>query len=395
MSAGAYGWQTDGGTRGMEPSMRGNLRLEGLLGGAVYGALDARVRRDFVHRVGQTRLYAGWLGWRLPDSTLEVETGRLGNRGFGGVGFIDGLRGNYRVAQHLQLSLFGGWEPDLRTFGLGKTTSKMGVEFALGQPIHRWYGAGSLLEQRYENKLDRRLFTYRGGWMPRPNYYLFHSLETDFVWRENGSNHSGVRISSVQISMNHPLTEKLRWSESFRYRRNVLVLRSMRAVSDTLFEQDPTYDFGLSCGYRMARSAHLRSDVRWQVREQDRRKAFSAGMGVTYLTPTTVPWYLSIEMRLNDNLYYKGLSSTASIEREIYRRLNVTLLWGTESSTYHSIDGYPATSFVRQHTDVGLSYWISNWSIGSGVEFWNTEYGQEIRYRLDSSYKLPILQKNR
>ncbi|MDK9699170.1 MAG: hypothetical protein OEM52_03325 [bacterium] len=188
-SAGMYGWNADGGSEGFEPSMRGKASFEQLFGGKFHGQVDARLRRDFRSSYSQTRLYELWLGWQ-PDSVFELQTGRLGSRGFGGIGFLDGGRAIYRINKQQEVSAFGGIEPDVTTNGIGNETQKFGIATEYLPSSGNRLGV-SILEQQFKGETDRRLLSEFVMWMPSPGFFIYHSSETDFVWRDNNTDKSG------------------------------------------------------------------------------------------------------------------------------------------------------------------------------------------------------------
>lgn len=110
--------------------------------------------------------------------------------------------------------------------------------------------------------------------------------------------------------------------------------------------------------------------------------------GATANTLWTTPLYANLGYRYNNNLYYYGNGVDISLERELVQRLTGRMEWGWEANQYLNADRKPGSQFVLTHGGASLSYWWNDWSFGSGVELWNTDSGQEIRWMLDTSFRL-------
>ncbi len=389
---GVYSLYPDIGEKRVEPSFRGFVNVDHLFTESIHGALDARIRHDVSTKIEQSRVYEAWLGWRLSPK-WDVQAGRLGSRGFGGIGFLDGGRIIYSPEPKLELSVYGGNEPDLNTFGLGKDISKFGVAVS-GHAIdysHSW--GVSILEQQCQGKLDRRLLTQNLSFTPFARSYLYQTLELDFAYRDNNSDKSGIRISNFQINASESSGQKWRFQQSVGFRRGFKLLRSMRDIADTLFESEPVYDYSAGINYRMIPQIDWHSNVRFQRREKNNDNGTSYGLGLTANTKQIKPLYTFIDAGFNNNLYYRGSSYSISLEKELLAGLSPRLGYYIERNEYKSGFGGGESRYDSNRWELSLWYWLNDWSAGVTGELTTANSQQDKVILFDLGYRIPSHKK--
>ncbi len=388
---GIYAYYPEAGDNTVEPSFRGLVSANHFLSESIHGTIDARIRRDVTGNVGRTRVYEAWLGWQLqPD--WEVQAGRLGSRGFGGIGFLDGGRFIYSLKKNLELSIYGGNEPDLNTFGFGTDVSKYGLATEGHTPDNHLMWGVSLLEQRYQGVLDRRMLTQNISLMPTPRSYIYQTAELDFAYRENGKDKSGLRVSDFHINSSEAAGSQWRFQESVGFRRGFKMLRSMRDIADTLFESDPVYDGSVGANWRLIPQIEFHTDIRYQRKQSTKEDGTSDGAGITANTNSIKPLYAFIDTRYNNNLYYSGTLYSISFEKEIVSRLSPRIGYSTERNNYRNGFGGGSTKYNRDQYELSVWYWLSDWSAGITGDFGRVNDQTENRYMFDIGYRIPTHQ---
>lgn len=288
---------------------------------------------------------------------LTWSVGRTTPGRVSGVGYLDGLAGDYRLIPELSVGAFAGADPDL---GGGSTQwdhRKGGIfaSYEKGDWSTRRISAMAAVIGSYNSRTIEREFLYLSTdlvWKPELSFYQSAELEVNRGWRKNVAGGS-LTLSSLMLSARWTATKNHSLSLNYNNRIPTRMWED-RATPDSLF--DDALRQGIRLGLSSRLPLNFRSNLDFGVNGTHGQKtATSASGGLTH--PSLFWTRISTGYRASyfDSEYSQGFQQSISFSRALRWGIDLGLVGGSSSYTFTSGGrGKSSTNYLRGSMNYGI-----------------------------------------
>ena len=312
----------------------------------------------------QNRYYEAAFRGVAPSMPFRWAVGRTTPGRVSGVGYLDGISGEYNLTNDLRLGLFAGADPDWGGGATNWSRRKGGItaSFEHGDWSKRRIASSIAVVGSYNKSVIEREFVYLDNdlvWNPKLSFYQSAELEINRGWRKQAEG-SALTLSSLMFSVHYAITNDL--SINFGYDdRTPIHYFEDRATPDSMF------DSALRMGYRGGLNAKLPLGLRGSVdagyntvsgAKVSKSGSLSLGhpslFGTGISTNFRAAWFSSE--------FSSGTQPSLSLNRTVWRDLSLGLQLGQNHYNYSNAAVSSVTSrWVRLSAD----WWFASRFYGS------------------------------
>lgn len=305
---------------------RVNLRGRNLGGAPVHlrlrgstRSLDRVVRADGTTRSEtRDRLYELSLAWEPPEGRFSLRLGRLRLGSYAGVGTLDGVAFESRIAGGFHLGVFGGSPADLSELGIDSAKTSYGV-------LARWASSGPgprrevvVAGVREDGEIDvSREYVALQSRLGRGRWTFYQRAEFDLNngWREAASGGSS-QLSTLFANLIGRVSDRNRLSLSYsrfeRYRTE-----DTRFIPEELFDESRRQ--GLRARWTIGRPGGLNVSLSAGLREKDGsdEDQTSAGIGVAHHDLFGRRWSVGLDLLSFTGTGGDGVTARLSVGKRL------------------------------------------------------------------------------
>jgi len=316
-----------------------------------------RTNRTIGESKWDNRYYEAALKGKSSRFPISWAVGRTTPGRVAGVGYLDGMSGDYKITPELTAGAFAGSNPDL---GGGSTQwdHRKGGLFALyekGDWSTRRISSMAALIGSYNAKDIEREFLYLSNdfvYNQQLSFFQSAEVELNRGWRKDVAGGS-LTLSSFMLSSRWTATKKHSLSLNYNNRLPTRMYED-RTTPDTLF------DDALRQGVRLGLSSRLplnfRSNLDFGVNgTYGQKTATSASGGLMH--PNLLWTRISTSYRASwfDSEYSQGFQYSLSLSRPLKWGIDVGLVGGSSSYTFTSGGrGKSTSNYLRGSANYGI-----------------------------------------
>jgi len=293
------------------------------------------------------RLYEASLAWAPTDGRYAVAAGRLGSYPFGGLGYVDGVAGQFGVASAVHVGAFAGRTPDALDVGV-PSGAKYGAFVRLGRRSGRSPGDFTVSAVReHAGSVISREYLAQSGQVRTGSVWFYEAVEVDFNrgWRLERAGRS-VDLSEARAQVTWRTSPSADVSISYDRSRNYWTALTSGIPTET-FDRRLRQTF--RGDLRVTRPGGLGFWTGASVRSEEGRNDVSLAAYGGVRTPRFASLDLSLEGSYYDTPTARGALATARA--------------GRSSRSGHRLD----LSYTANRYQAGAAGWrISQWIRGSG-----------------------------
>lgn len=283
------------------------------------------------------RLYDLGVHYESPNKGLVLGMGRLNPAFVSGVGAFDGALLKVHTGYHMNVGVFGGFQPNFQTSGFDSKSQKMGA-------FVNWERTG--FEKVRQNTTLAFVGEYQSGQVQREYFYLqnfiwigrtvslFQHVAMDLDRKGQSAQKKVLQLHNAYTTLRVSPTSKLTMSVGYDA-RNQVTMPLFDSVEDSLL--DVAFRQGLrgDISLRPIRSVYLyaRGNVRLQKGENN-SYAWSLGGSVTNLLRSGV----RVRSRFTqiDGDFGQSRDLSFGLARNLGRRIYLDGEWGIYRSVYQT-----------------------------------------------------------
>jgi len=231
-----------------QSTVRFDLKARRLLGQDLTLNLRSRGRHDQRHRSynsqvaaksWENRLWEFSLTYNTPTEGFCAQAGRILPRRVSGIGYLDGLLLETRLAGQLRFGLFGGTSPQWGYAEGQIAINRVGSYAALtsGDPGHVYFEqSGAAIGEYHKTFVSREFIALQGRISSGGQWSIYHNAEIDINrnWRKIKTGTS-ANLTSIYLGGNYRFNDKLRLGLSYDNRTNHWSYE-YRTIADSLFD---------------------------------------------------------------------------------------------------------------------------------------------------------------
>jgi hypothetical protein len=320
-----------------ERTARLDLGLYDVAGHPLSATLRLRSRHDDRARVlsqrtpqneNSDRLYELALRYEPRSDRFAFEAGRIGIYRFVGIGYLDGALARYRVANDVQLGVFGGRMANFETIGFGGSGQKYGgfVRLVPGglYATGRYDATLAFVRESADGDVSREYLSLESRLGRGSRFWLFERAELDLnrglLQEVTGKS---VQLSNVSLSANLRLSATDSAFASYDGRRNYRYSQN-RHVPEEVF--DDLLHQGVRAGIHHSQSGGFGASAGFgmNLKESDpRHPELNLANAYSFNASLRHARFLSsgVSVRLDGSGFSNGYTSGGLVTASVGRRL--------------------------------------------------------------------------
>ncbi|MET0556579.1 MAG: hypothetical protein ABW221_26310 [Vicinamibacteria bacterium] len=336
--------RSDFGRDASEQLARYDLALRGVSGRPLEARVRGSVRKLERERLygptvpgseSRDRLYEASVAWNPPAGAFAAMAGRLGATPFAGLGYLDGVLGEFRPTASSQVGAFAGTTPDAddASFDGGR---KLGAYVRLAPrtgPLSYDFVLGGIREDS-AGEASREWVTQEGQ-VRTGSLWLRERIEIDLNrgWREERAGRAS-QLSEARVLAGWRVSPRTAFTVSYERRRNFWSAFT-RGIPGDLFDLRLHETLRADLERTSVGGAGFSMGGSYRRREGDEREVYAAH-GSARL-PTSIA-LVGVEATFYQTLFTRGVSGTAQAARN--------LRGGHRLAAAYSIENYDLLGFT-------------------------------------------------
>jgi hypothetical protein len=345
----------------VEPAFALRGQIDNLLG--TQHTISVRLRSRKTDRSSMSgeqwthRVYEFGLYYNNPDARVHYSAGRLLSNRMSGIGYLDGAMFDYRMNSNWTMGLFGGAQPDLRTYDVNTDATKGGVFAAYERGNYstsQLSGTLALAGNYFTGQISRE-FMYEQVSFAEQRLYVYESgeMEINRGWRREAEG-SSLDLSNLLLNARYSPLTWLSTTLGFDDRRNYRTYETRPAI-DSLFDDALRQGWRLGTNVRFSSKLYASADagIRTKQHEGTETRSASAGVGGYGLIAPGVQ--SDARIALFESSFSRGLQPTISLSRSIVPQLRLSLELGRNDYTIQNSSSKLSNQWMRLNADWNLT----------------------------------------
>ena len=349
-----------------QPSLVLRLRAENLFNSRHTLSVRLRSRRTFDDRQFKSgrphdwynRVYEVALTYDEPAARVAYAAGRILSNRLSGIGYIDGARFDYRAYKPLTFGLFGGTQPDLRTWAVGTANSKAGAYavYKRGDYNTQHVSASLAAAGKYHRGDISREFLYQQvDWSRGGTLSLFQSAEIGVHrgWQQHVSSKT-FALDNLLVNARYAPRRLIAFTAGYDHRTPFRTWET-RTLADSLFDDaaQQGYRAGVDLRLPWALRADARATLRTRQSETQRAHTLSLGLG----THNLLGRQIALDGRINRyvNRFTTGHQVMLSLSRAVLPGWTAGAQIGRDTYDLEQAPRSYTSRWLRLSSDVSLS----------------------------------------
>jgi len=224
------------------------------------------------------RVYEMSLSYENPRSPLNFQLGRIMARRISGIGYLDGIFGEFDVSRYFSVGSFGGTQPDLRTTNIQAQTRKTGLFAAWHSPDSaptNFSLTGALAGDYTSGHINREFFYQQSSLTHRSQLAVFQSAEININrgWKKQAENRT-LTLANLLFNLRYTPARFAAFVVGYDGYANYRTWES-RETPDSLF--DEAMRRGYHAGIEVKLPWGFRSDLRGTLRDDTPDHLYRSG----------------------------------------------------------------------------------------------------------------------
>ena len=341
----------------VEPAFALRLQVNNLFGSQHTLSIRTRSRKtdraqvpdeDWTHRVYEFGLY-----YNNPEARLHYSAGRLLSNRMSGIGYLDGAMLDYRMNSNWAVGMFGGAQPDLRTYDVNGDATKGGVFAAYEHGSYattQVNGTLALAGNYFTGQISRE-FLYEQISIAAQKLYIYQSAEMDVNrgWRKAAE---GSTLEPTNLLFNARYAPLTWFSTTLSYdnRTNYRTYET-RNTPDSLFDDALRQGWRLGMNVKVSSKLYASADagIRTKQNEGTETRSASGGIGGYGLIAPGVQ--SDVRVAVFESSYSKGLQPTLTLSRNIISQVRLTFELGRNDYTIAQSGAELNNQWLRLNAD--------------------------------------------
>lgn len=324
----------NGGWDLFQPALLMRLDLSRILGTELAFSFYGRGYRDLASSASRfsngqqttLRLYDASLRYDSPASRFGFAVGRLTSRLVGGLGAFDGVEVSARMG-HFTAGAIGGGQPDYRSSSPDPYRRKLAafVNYRVGtDPFARNNITFAYGRQYYHGTLDREFVYAQASINPGSRLLLYQSAEIDLQGLKSGQPTHGARLTNTFVTLSWMPLDWVSMNAGYDATRPILLLESMKTISDTLLDRDLQQGFRASTSIRLPARLTVTALGGLRLKTEFARQAYSYGGGLRAADLFGSGLNAAAQYIRTGAVYTEGNDMTIDVDRWVGRVMSVS-----------------------------------------------------------------------
>jgi hypothetical protein len=379
-----------------QPTLRISLRGRQLWGKAYNLRIRARLRHNqrsrplnsnAPEREWRNRIYEVSFSYDDANAAFNYQMGRIISNKFSGIGYIDGLLLQYKMAPKIRAGLFGGAQPQWQYGNFQSSIQKYGgyINYLTGDfNTNRFESTLALAGEYHGSTVSREFIYFQNNLYLLKTWTIFQSAEVDINrdWREEISGEK-IALTNLYVSAQWNLTRRLIIGLMYDNRKNYLTYETRTYVED-LFDEALRQGFRGSINLILPQNYRIFANAGIRKRESDveTTKSIAGGLSkVNFLIPNL---RVFINAAGFSNFYTDGFNYSLLIGRYIGNQINLDLGYGGYQYSLKADNKNRTNQWVRLNAMGDLIanfFWYGQYEYNWGVDLKGHRILLEIGYR--------------
>ena len=290
--------------------------------------LSAETYISFTHKLNQwdevqenlnnaLKIYNLALRYDFNDE-VTLWAGRKINPRIANVGAVDGLQFETGFKK-MFAGVVAGSRPDFQDYGYNFNLFEYGAYFGQSQKVKNGFIQSSLafFEQRNSGNVDRRFVYFQHTNSAVKNLNLFSSVELDLYKLENDQPQSTLSLTSLYLSANYRVSQKLSLSGSYDNRKNVIYYETFRNYADEILQQASRQGVRFRVNYRPLNYLMFGASAGTRFRKEDPRPTNTLNGFATWSNIPALHASLNLSANVMQTSYLDGQIYGARLSKDI------------------------------------------------------------------------------
>jgi hypothetical protein len=344
--------------------MRGSV--ENLFGGGPTLSVRMNLRRDYHNHASPdvpqkewlSRVYEVSLTYDAPESRVKYSVGRMLSNRLAGIGYIDGARLGVQMADHFEVGVFGGTQPDLRTTDVRTSTTKGGAYAAYRRGT---YGSGlfnatlAAAGEYFKGQISREFVYEQTDYAFTERFSAYQSAEINVNrgWRKTAGV-STLEMTNFLLNLRYSPVRSLAVTASYDNRTPYRTYDT-RTIADSLFDTALQQGYRLGLSLRLPGAMQADADGGIRTSRSDKSSTRSGGAGLSTHNLLNQRVFLGGRITAFTSPFSKGYQPTVTISRLVFNRVTAGIQAGWDNYTLKTVNQSVRTNWQRASLD-----WLIN-----------------------------------
>ncbi len=345
----------------VEPAFALRMQVNNLLGSQHTLSIRTRSRKtdrahgpdeDWTHRVYEFGLY-----YNNPETRLHYSAGRLLSNRMSGIGYLDGAMLDYRMNGSWSVGMFGGAQPDLRTYDVNGDATKGGVFAAYERGSYattQLSGTLALAGNYFTGQISRE-FLYEQVSYAMQKLYMYQSAEMNINrgWRRDAEG-STLELTNILLNARYSPLTWLSTTLSYDNRTNYRTYET-RNTPDSLFDDALRQGWRLGTNVKFSTKLYASADAGIRTKQNEGTETRSASGGVGSYSLMAPGLQSDVRVAIFESSYSKGFQPTLTLSRNIVSQVRLTFEVGRNDYTITQSGTDLSNQWIRLNADWNLT----------------------------------------